>query len=175
MISSFRLKKQWMPNLQGLLWYWRYAPLLIVGLYIALPFHMAVDFQQERCLQDHWLYLQLEKSERNPARGDLVFWPPEGALSYVKSQYAGKRVAGIEGDIVRVDQHGSVYVNNHLVGAGFPLASMYKVPADYFYGNTFRVPKDQIFVIGDHPKSNDSRYWGTLDTKKLKGQMWGIL
>lgn len=157
------------------LWYWRYAPLLLIGLYLALPFHIAVDMQGERCLQNKSVYLQLENVVRHPKRGDLVFWHPQGPLAYVQAQYVGKRVVAVAGDYVEFDNKGIVYVNKAQVGSGFPLASMYKVTPDYFFAQSMVVPSDHVFVMGDHPQSNDSRYWGPLPVNQLKGQMWGIL
>lgn len=37
------------------------------------------------------------------------------------------------------------------------------------------IPKDKFFVMGTHPRSFDSRYWGFVDRKDIKGvSIWAI-
>ncbi|WP_325099558.1 S26 family signal peptidase [Campylobacter sp. TTU-622] len=35
------------------------------------------------------------------------------------------------------------------------------------------IPKDKFFVMGTHPRSFDSRYWGFVDKKILKEFLYG--
>lgn len=37
------------------------------------------------------------------------------------------------------------------------------------------IPKDNFFVMGTHPRSFDSRYWGFVDRKDIKGvSIWAF-
>ncbi|EAL3751808.1 S26 family signal peptidase, partial [Campylobacter coli] len=37
------------------------------------------------------------------------------------------------------------------------------------------IPKDKFFVMGTHPRSFDSRYWGFVDRKDIKGvSIWAF-
>ena len=95
-------------------------------------------------------------------RGDMVvFWYPlDTSKSYIK------RVIGLPGDVVRIDQ-GEVYVNGNLLVEDY-------VPDIYRDGVSWgpkSVPTDSYFVLGDHrSSSNDSRTWGFVDRKYVYGK-----
>jgi signal peptidase I len=95
-------------------------------------------------------------------RGDMVvFWfPLDTSKSYIK------RVIGLPGDIVKIDQ-GTVMVN------GVPLAEDY-VPdgyRDYQSRPAERIPPDSYYVLGDHrSSSNDSRAWGFVPRSNIYGK-----
>jgi signal peptidase I len=96
------------------------------------------------------------------SRGDLVvFWfPQDPSKSYIK------RVIGLPGDVVEVDE-GIVLVN------GRPIEESY-VPEEYrdrLSAPSVRVPEDHYYVLGDHrSSSNDSRAWGTVPRKYIYGR-----
>lgn len=91
-----------------------------------------------------------------------------------------KRVIGLPGDRV-VSKNGYIYVNNKKINQQFiskaeqtsgtgswTLASLSK-QNNWGNGATV-VPKGKYFVLGDHRSvSNDSRYWGFVDQKKVLG------
>jgi signal peptidase I len=95
-------------------------------------------------------------------RGDTVvfLYPGDPSKSYIK------RVIGIPGDIVKIDD-GMVYVN------GKPLSEPY-VAQDYRDQITWgeqTVPPDKYFVLGDHrSSSNDSRSWGYVPRQNIYGK-----
>lgn len=95
-------------------------------------------------------------------RGDtVVFWfPGDTTKSYIK------RVIGIPGDVVAIDE-GTVILN------GRPLKETY-VPAEYRDQISVppqRIPSDKYFVLGDHrSSSSDSRMWGFVPRKYIYGK-----
>lgn len=95
-------------------------------------------------------------------RGDMVvFWYPlDTSKSYIK------RVIGLPGDVVRIDQ-GEVYVN------GTKLEEDY-VPGIYRDSVSWgpkSVPANEYFVLGDHRNSsNDSRTWGFVPRGDIYGK-----
>ena len=95
-------------------------------------------------------------------RGDMVvfLFHLEKSKSYIK------RVIGLPGDIVEID-NGAVIVN------GQPLDESY-VPEEYRDRQSLSpttVPQDSYFVLGDHrSSSNDSRAWGTVERKYIYGK-----
>jgi signal peptidase I len=91
----------------------------------------------------------------------VVFWyPGDTSKSYIK------RVIGIPGDAVEIDQ-GRVFVN------GQELTEPY-VPDDYrdrVSTPKMTVGENEYFVLGDHRRSsNDSRTWGTVPRNFIYGK-----
>ena len=106
---------------------------------------------------------------RKPERGDIVvFRYPDKNPNAEPKDYI-KRVIGLPGDTVEIDDYGNVLVN------GIPLTEPYiKEPPLYPFppnGIPYRVPDDSLFVLGDNRNNSaDSRYWGDMPLKNLKGQ-----
>lgn len=121
-------------------------------------------------------------------RGDVVVFinPVDEKRDYIK------RVMGLPGDEIRVEGH-DVYVN----GALLPHEELTRPSTDdrdYHYrtyrethgdveylvryssfesdaAQTFLVPEEKFFVMGDNrDHSEDSRYWGGVPFKNLKGK-----
>jgi signal peptidase I len=97
-----------------------------------------------------------------PQRGDVIIIHPPVAP---EKQWV-KRVIGLPGDTIEV-QKGIVYVN------GFPLTEPYiKSPPAYTF-NSFMVPQDNYFVMGDNRNnSTDSHYGWTVTRENIVGEVW---
>jgi signal peptidase I len=81
-----------------------------------------------------------------------------------------KRVIGIEGDTVACCDQGRVTVN------GVPLDEPYLFENDKSPFPPVTVPKDHVFVMGDHrSRSSDSRVNGTVPTKKIIGRAFVVV
>jgi signal peptidase I len=95
-------------------------------------------------------------------RGDTVVFqfPQDTSKSYIK------RVIGMPGDTVRIDQ-GTVIVN------GKPLEEPYVAPGyrDTVSKDEITVHADEYYVLGDHRNSsNDSRNWGEVKRDLIYGK-----
>lgn len=96
------------------------------------------------------------------ARLDLVVfhYPYDPSQSYIK------RIIGLPGDIVLVDD-GTVYVN----GAQLNEPYVPRKYRDHISVAREVVPPNHYFVLGDHrSSSNDSRAWGFVDRKEIYGK-----
>ena len=76
-----------------------------------------------------------------------------------------KRVVGNSGDEVIIKETGEVYVN----GNRFTVLNINE--GRFFNEQTYIVPKNEIFVLGDNRvNSQDSRYIGTIPYKNIIGK-----
>lgn len=97
-----------------------------------------------------------------PQRGDIIVfkYPVDPSKDYVK------RLIGLPGETVEM-RNGIVYINNK------PLDETYLTrPSSGNYG-PITVEKGHYFMMGDNrDNSEDSRYWGLLPEKNIKGEVF---
>jgi signal peptidase I len=110
----------------------------------------------------------------NPKRGDIVVFefPEDKEKDFIK------RVVGVAGDVIEV-RNKQVFVNGVLQQGSYIVNSDPHVfpgnlqPRDNFGPVT--VPEHSLFVMGDNrDHSYDSRYWGFVDLKAVKGEAFII-
>ena len=128
----------------------------------------------------------------SPGRGDIVVFEDPNAPAVNRSPVSGfvhwvtnglglttspdkdfiKRVIGLPGDRVRIDDRGTVFINDR------PITEPYLSPIKDVrpYPETV-VPEGQLFVMGDNrTDSNDSRYGlGFIPMEKVVGRAFVIV
>jgi signal peptidase I len=107
---------------------------------------------------------------KNPKRDDIVVFkfPEDPGKDFIK------RVIGVEGDEVEVRDK-QVYLNGKLLNHDFGIhTDSYIFPASVQPRDNFGpvvVPEKSLFVMGDNrDQSYDSRFWGFVDLKAVKGK-----
>jgi signal peptidase I len=114
---------------------------------------------------------------RKPQRGDVVVFranslpPLQDGVTYVK------RVVGLPGERLRISD-GKLYVDERImelknrdgvIGYTNWTNSMWLATRD----STVVVPPGHYFVLGDNSSNSlDSRFWGFLPAKAIRGRMW---
>ena len=138
------------------------AVILIVFIYQPVKVEgtsmMPTLSDQERIFINKFTYHYLGNIER----GDMVVfkYPLDISKSYIK------RVVGLPGDLVRID-NGQVYVNGKKLDEAY-VPEEYR---DHISWGPETVDRDKYFVLGDHrSSSNDSRAWGYVDRKYIYGK-----
>jgi signal peptidase I len=90
---------------------------------------------------------------------------------YAKGRLILKRVIGLPGDVVRMDEDGNVYVND--VELKEPYVSQ-KTLGNCDLSFPYTVPENSLFVLGDHRETSiDSRsdLIGCVDVSEVMGQV----
>lgn len=130
-----------------------------------MPVGLVFDPNREHCLTDFHLGLFVRHTPAQLRQNDLVLFKPIAPLSYVRDPFILKRVAALPGDHV-VIKNEVVSVNGHEIVHGLPLAGIYQHTASELERDEI-VPRGHLFVIGNADRSDDSRYWGYLESSKV--------
>lgn len=152
-----------------------FVAMLLVAYFFwhRLPVSIAFDPNEEKCIPDLHLALLVHRPPVAVKHGDLVFFKPEGALAYIKQEFALKIAVGVPGDRLRIHNQ-VVSINGVEVARGFPLTTLYRREVATFERDEV-IPPGKLFLVGTHPRSDDSRYWGYMDLKALSGPAYKLL
>lgn len=131
---------------------------------------------------DYLLVNKLAYGIKNPIKDDFIyFWKFPKRQEIVVFTYPQnkkldfiKRVIGLPGDTVQIVNK-KVYVNGKLLNEPYVQFSDPEIypqeisPRDNY--GPIKVPPEHIFVLGDNrDQSHDSRFWGFVPIKYLKGK-----
>lgn len=108
---------------------------------------------------------------REPQAGDVIVfrYPKDRSLDYIK------RIVGVPGDTLEM-RNKVLYRNGAAVQEPYTQHSqpMIMIPGRDNWG-PITVPEDKFFALGDNrDDSSDSRFWGFLDRKDIRGLAWRI-
>lgn len=105
---------------------------------------------------------------RDPKRFEIIIFP----YQYAEKTYFIKRVIGLPGERVRIDDQGNIYINGEILEEHYGAEVMeYAGLAE----NEIQLGDDEYFVLGDNRNvSEDSRYpdVGNIKREDIIGRAW---
>jgi signal peptidase I len=151
---------------------------LTVLIFFLVQHFVAQPYQIMQVSMEHTLepgqYVLVDKI--SPAfsdykRGDIiVFEPPAGYKEDGQDIPFIKRVIGVAGDLVEV-KNDSVWVNGVKLAEPYIYEGQPTTPLNT--QSSWRIPKDNLFVMGDHREaSQDSRVFGPIAKSTVIGRAW---
>jgi signal peptidase I len=153
---------------------------LVVGIllrtYVVQAYRIPSRSMQDTLLRGDFLLVnKLTYRFSDPEVGDVIVfeYPLNPSKDFIK------RIIATEGQIVEIIKK-RLYINGELAEGWFPSRHTdYQIfPAAYSNRDNFgpfEVPKGQYFVLGDNrDNSQDSRDWGFLERKYVKGKAFLI-
>lgn len=105
---------------------------------------------------------------KQPERFDIVVF----SFKYAKHTYYIKRIIGLPGDTVRIDDQGTIYINGEVLNESYG-AEVICDPG--IASNEITLGKDEYFVLGDNRnRSVDSRdpSVGVVHKSQFVGTVW---
>lgn len=105
---------------------------------------------------------------RDPERFNIVIFP----YQYAANTYFIKRVIGLPGERVRIDEQGNIFINDELLKESYGYERM-----EYagLAAEEIQLGDDEYFVLGDNRNvSEDSRYpdVGNIKRSNIIGRAW---
>ncbi len=105
---------------------------------------------------------------KDPERFDIIIFP----YQYADKTYFIKRIIGLPGETVRIDDEGNIYINGTLLKENYGYERM-----EYagLAAEEIQLADDEYFVLGDNRNvSEDSRYpdVGCIKREDIIGRAW---
>ncbi|MEQ9418099.1 MAG: signal peptidase I [Salinisphaeraceae bacterium] len=149
--------------------------ILLPALYFAREnFTLGFEMQKGAHSVPHTVFLIHKQSY--PFRADqYIAFETKGLVDpFVDGLTMIKIVAGVPGDTVRVTPE-AVFVNQAKV-ADITVDTIGEKTGNPVSVKTIdtRIPPGHYFVLGTHPKSYDSRFWGLVKPDQLIGRAYGL-
>ena len=105
---------------------------------------------------------------RDPERFDIIIFP----YKYAENTYFIKRIIGLPGETVRIDEQGNIYINGEILEEDYGYETILYAG---LASEEIVLGEDEYFVLGDNRNvSEDSRYAdvGNIKREDIVGRAW---
>lgn len=111
---------------------------------------------------------------KEPMRGDIMVFKTKGIVGLDQDKDYIKRVIALPGETVEI-KDGNIFINDVHIKDEIIDSIEYDNTGAYapygVLGTKVKVPDNMYFVLGDNSaNSKDSRYWGFVPKKNIKGK-----
>ena len=116
---------------------------------------------------DNLIVEKLSYRFSDPKRFDIIVFPPTG-----KKEYYIKRIIGLPGETVQIDENGNIYINGELLKENYG-AETIQNPGRA--ANPITLSDDEYFVMGDNrnnSKDSRSEEVGNVKRSQIIGRAW---
>ena len=116
---------------------------------------------------DNLIVEKLSYRFSDPKRFDIIVFPPTG-----KKEYYIKRIIGLPGETVQIDENGNIYINGELLEENYG-AETIQNPGRA--ANPITLGEDEYFVMGDNrnnSKDSRSEEVGNVKRSQIIGRAW---
>ena len=116
---------------------------------------------------DNLIVEKLSYRFSDPKRFDIIVFPPTG-----KKEYYIKRIIGLPGETVQIDENGNIYINGELLEENYG-AETIQNPGRAV--NPITLGEDEYFVMGDNrnnSKDSRSEEVGNVKRSQIIGSAW---
>ena len=117
--------------------------------------------------RDNLIVEKLSYRFSDPKRFDIIVFPPTG-----KKEYYIKRIIGLPGETVQIDENGNIYINGELLEENYG-AETIQNPGRA--AKPITLGDDEYFVMGDNrnnSKDSRSEEVGNVKRSQIIGRAW---
>ena len=120
--------------------------------------------------QDNLIVDKLSYRFKDPERFDIIVFP----FKYAEKRYYIKRIIGLPGETVRIDEDGVIYINGEVLEENYG-REVIRPEKVGLAGEDIVLGEDEYFVLGDNRNnSSDSRVpeVGNIKREDIIGRAW---
>lgn len=143
-------------------------------LYIAAEWRVGWDRQAIKCLDGRFWLMHISAPASHV--GEVAVFKASGMEPVFKDgETIVKTIRAVAGDTVEIRKDETIWINGKIVAQGLPhLASISAAEKAHFFGKR-TLKEHEVWLMGTHPRSYDSRYWGPLKQDKITGRAFFII
>jgi len=117
----------------------------------------------------------VDKKHINFVKNDFIvfFYPGQNIYAYKTGEKFVKIAKCFPNDILTTNENREYLCNGKNIGKAYLNDSQGKRLSRFRFNGS--IPQNKYFVIGTHPKSWDSKYWGFVSHENIIGKAKGLL